>query len=339
MKYAILTTLCLTIGYLGSNAQSLNSFGNVDKLFQMYADDQSGGAADAKRYLEGYLSPALNGLGFGVSGGWFNSAAPHKPAGFDITTTLTLAVVPDADKAFSMANANTVDVNGDVPTVMGSEVPPVFTLKSDGTTTFEGLPGFGTRMEDAIGYAVIPTPMAQIGVGLPMNTEAKIRFIPRVDVDGLSMSMWGLGVMHDIKQYIPGIKLSPFDLSFFLGYTRLNLRNEFNTQNARDGEIIFGFNSWNYQAIVSKKLSVITFYAGIGASNTGLNLKINGEYDIDNDTSNGYELKDPIDIGLGAFGSRMTVGFRLKLAVITIHADYTLQKYDALSVGVGVSIR
>ena len=339
MKRIIVLALALGISVIGLNAQSLGSLGNVDKIFQMYADDQTGGADDASRYLEGYLGPALSGLGFGVSGGWYNTAAPHKPAGFDITTTLTLAVVPDTDKAFSMANANTVDTPNDVPTVMGSETPPVFTLKSDGVTTFDGLPGFGSRMEDAIGYAVVPTPMAQVGIGLPKNTEVKFRLIPKINVDGLSMNMWGLGVMHDIKQHIPGIKLAPFDLSVFVGYNRLHLVNDFETQNARNGQIDFGFNSFTYQAIISKKMSILTIYGGIGAANTTLNLQINGEYDIDDNPGNGYELEDPIDLDLGAFGGRFSAGFRIKLAVITIHADYTFQKYDALSVGLGVSIR
>ena len=35
----------------------------------------------------------------------------------------------------------------------------------------------------------------------------------------------------------------------------------------------------------------------------------------------------------------MTAGMRLKLAIFTLHADYTVQKYDVLTVGFGFSVR
>lgn len=340
MKRILLILLISSFYNLGFT-QSLGSLTSIDQIFQMYASDMEGGAADAKRYLEGYMAPAVNGLGFGASGGWYNSAETHKPGGFDITATVTMAVVPDVDRAFSMADANTVDVVGstDVPSLMGSDVAPEFALKSDPNTTFQGLGGFGTGMENAIGYVVVPTPMAQIGVGLPKNTEVKLRYIPKVNAKGLDLNMYGIGVMHNIKQYIPGVKLAPFDLSVFVGYNKMKLRTEFQSARTNNGELFFGFDSFNYQAIISKKMSILTVYAGIGASNTKLNLQVNGEVDIDQNTSNGYELQDPIDLDINTFGSKMSLGFRLKLAVITLHADYTLQKYNALTVGVGVSIR
>ena len=340
MKRILLSAL-LSIAMLQGQGQQLGNLGNVDEIFRMYANDQTGGASDAARYLQGYMRPALNGLGFGVTGGWFNSAKTHKPGGFDLTATVTLAVVPDADKAFSMANANTVDVVGgtEVPTIMGSDTPPSFALKPAGVPVFDGLPGFGTRLEDGIGFAVIPTPMVQAGIGLPKNIELKIRYIPKIDIDGLSMNMWGFGVLHDIKQYIPGLKLAPFELSAFVGFNKMQLVNEFNSNISRNGEINFGFNSFTYQAVISKEFSILTVYGAVGAANTKMNLKINGEFDIDDNTQNGYELLDPIDIDLPAFGGKFSLGFRLKLAILSIHADYTLQKYNAMTVGVGFTVR
>jgi hypothetical protein len=35
----------------------------------------------------------------------------------------------------------------------------------------------------------------------------------------------------------------------------------------------------------------------------------------------------------------MTAGFRLKLAILTLHTDYTLQKYSCLTVGLGFAVR
>jgi hypothetical protein len=38
-------------------------------------------------------------------------------------------------------------------------------------------------------------------------------------------------------------------------------------------------------------------------------------------------------------GLRANVGFRLKLAVVTIHVDYTRAQYNVLTTGLGISFR
>ena len=38
-------------------------------------------------------------------------------------------------------------------------------------------------------------------------------------------------------------------------------------------------------------------------------------------------------------GLRANIGIRIKLAVITIHADYTKANYNVVSTGLGVSFR
>ena len=38
-------------------------------------------------------------------------------------------------------------------------------------------------------------------------------------------------------------------------------------------------------------------------------------------------------------GLRANIGFRLKLAVVTIHVDYTRAQYNVLSTGLGISFR
>ena len=336
MRKAAIVCVLLSVGGM-TVAQD---FGNVGLLIEMYKEDASGGAIDAENYFQGFLEPAVNGIGFGVSGGWFNTAETHKVGGFDITATLTAAFVPDTDLTFRLDNANTVNVlspaDGNLPTILGSNEVPSMELKS-GSAPFDALPGLG--FGDDIGYNIVPTPMAQLGVGLPKGIELKIRFIPEVNQNDLAIKMFGVGVMTDIKQFIPGIKLAPFHLSGFIGYNRMNMSAGFDTNIARNGgEMIFGFNSLTFQAVVSKKLSILTVYSAIGTSNTGMNLKVNGEFDLDNDTSV-YELVNPIDMDFKAFGPKVSAGFRLKLAVVTLHVDYTLQKFNALTAGVGISIR
>ena len=69
-------------------------------------------------------------------------------------------------------------------------------------------------------------------------------------------------------------------------------------------------------------------------------MAVKGTYDINNDgdTEDSSE-RDPFAFDYSASGPRATAGLRLKLAILTLHGDYTFQKYNALSVGVGLSIR
>ena len=72
------------------------------------------------------------------------------------------------------------------------------------------------------GYKFTVSPTAQIGIGLPFGTELKIRYVPKLKVKEYGdISLFGLGLMHSITQYIPGSAMLPFDLSVFGGYTKL----------------------------------------------------------------------------------------------------------------------
>ena len=182
--------------------------------------------------------------------------------------------------------------------------------------------------------------MANLGIGLPKGTDLKLRFTPTIDVGGeSSFKVFGIGVMHDVKQWIPGIKMLPFDLSGFVGYTKVKLETYLDRQNNPDQRGLFEMNATTVQGVISKKFSVLTLYGGLGYNIAKSNLALKGSYDINEDGEVSSTEKDPLDFKFSGSGFRTTAGFRLKLAVLTIHADYTLQKYKCLTVGLGISVR
>jgi hypothetical protein len=192
----------------------------------------------------------------------------------------------------------------------------------------------------------MPVPVAHLAFGLPKGTDLKVRFVPSLDIgDNGKFSLWGVGVMHDIKQYIPGIKLVPFDLSGFVAHTQL--KSSYTTKVTEqevagsDQRSEFTVSATTIQVLASKKISVLTFYGGIGYNIARSNLAIKGTYDLDDSGTAGdasYEV-DPLDMTFAASGPRATAGMRIKLAVLTLHADYSFQKYKAFSAGIGISVR
>ena len=182
--------------------------------------------------------------------------------------------------------------------------------------------------------------MVQIGFGLPKGFELKMRFMPKTKLgDNGNVNLLGFGIMHDIKQYIPGIKNLPFDLSAFVGYTKLKLDVGLDSSKP-DQRAIFESSSTTIQGLISKKIAVLTVYGGLGYNIAKTTLAMKGNYEFENPAPAPPTIvKDPVNIDVAANGMRATAGLRLKLAVFTFHADYTLQKYKALTVGFGINVR
>ena len=64
----------------------------------------SGTTSDAGKLIPAYLKPYASAFGADLSGGWYNTAKPHKLLGFDLTFSLCTSVVPSSDKTFNLSN-------------------------------------------------------------------------------------------------------------------------------------------------------------------------------------------------------------------------------------------
>lgn len=303
-----------------------------------------GSQQDANILVSGYVSPALAVIGSGLNQGWYNTAKPHKVLGVDLTTTLSFMSVPSSDMTYFVDNTKLTNIervsggtpqSGNVPTVFGSSTAPTYRYKST-TNTFSGPGGAGLDDVPVVKNSV-PIPTLQLGVGLPKGFDLKIRLVPTTkfgDNSASSFNMFGIGVMHDVKQYFPGVKSLPFDLSAFVGYTNMKLNIVFDASHGQEGTLTS--NATTIQGVISKKVSVLTGYAGLGYNIANSTMDVKGKYDLSGTGT--YQ-----DMVLSSSGSgngfRATFGLRLKLAVFTFHGEYTLQKYNSLSLGFGISVR
>jgi hypothetical protein len=61
------------------------------------------GPVGGAKYLQAYISPFANAFGAGLNGDWYNTAKPHKLFGFDITTGISVGIVPTSAETFDVS--------------------------------------------------------------------------------------------------------------------------------------------------------------------------------------------------------------------------------------------
>jgi hypothetical protein len=339
---------------------NIKNYGQIEEVGNLIA----GGAEDAQTLLQPYITPAVNGFGAALSGGWFNTAKTHELGGFDITWTTSIAIVPQKYETFLIDNNALINLkladplNNETPTIAGEKISGPQMVYSVDTYTE---PAF--TMPEGLNTNYVPSPMLQAGIGLIKNTDLIVRYLPNIKYKGNEIGLWGLGGKHDLKQWIPGLKDVPaLQISLMYGYTRLHTQVDLDVDKSTIGASSLPgeeSNAWNDQfmnvlvqshtgnLLASFDLSVISVYGGLGFVVTKTNLKFEGEYPVvylDGSTPSVQALADPIDMEIkNQDGSitkpRFNAGVRLKLAFFTMHFDYSWANYSVVTGGLGISFR
>jgi hypothetical protein len=324
----------------------------------------AGGQHDAELLLEPYIAPAVNAFGAALGGGWYNNAEPHKLGGFDITFTSNIAIIPSKYEKFiiddtKLTTLKLADQAQNVtPTIAGSnnEGPQL-------VYNVEGFTGNAFVMPSGLNTNYVPTPMVQAGIGLIKGTEVMVRYMPNISSRGNEVGFWGIGGKHDLKQWIPGLKKVPaLQLSVMYGYTKLHALVNINikpddigagglpgsTSSTWDNqEMALITKSHTANLIVSGNFPVICVYGAIGFVSSKTNLQLNGDYPtlyLDGTVPSVQALVDPIDMVIkNQDGSvtkpRLNAGVRFKMAIVTIHFDYSWANYSVFTAGLGFSFR
>lgn len=320
-------------------------------------------AEDANLLTENYIRPGMKGLMYSMNGGWFTTAKTHKKLGFDITITANASFVPNEDLLFAFVPSDYSFLslpNGEtsLPTVMSENnngaIVDVSVPVGDGTfkvASFE-MPG---GIANDLPINAVPSPMVQVGVGLPFKTDVKLRIVPKLNFDNnLDASLFGLGLQHDLTQYLGPIDRLPLSISILAAYTTMDVNydvdsiNGLNEVTVTNGVAEFKLNTWTVQAIASLDFKIITFYGSLGYNNGSSSMKMKGDYNVTYDIQDGNGIviqsisetfKDPVNLEFEANGVRATIGARLNLAFFKIFADFTIQEYNTATAGIAFSFR
>lgn len=307
------------------------------------------GVSDANTLLESYMEPAFVGFGIGMNSGWYNTARPHKFLGFDLNVSLSMAKVPDSKQFFTFNNADYMNVrlsdpnDNQLPTLLGpnlgaDDLPELtFLDPNSGQELVRITAPTGLGIDEKLPLNAVPIPMIQLGVGLFKGTELKLRYIPEQSFDDGgeeqgSVKLFGIGVMHDIKSFLPADKLLPLDLSLFVGYTSLTSTVAVDAGAGQFAE--FDASAITAQIVASKKIAILTAFAGLGYAKSDIDFGLKGDYTTETQT-----YTDPIAFNYSNSGLRANVGVRLRLLIFNLSGEYAIQEYNTYTLGFGIGLR
>jgi hypothetical protein len=282
--------------------------------------------------------------------------------------------VPSGDKYYNPTKlgltANSISGNS-APSISGSSksLPTIAYTQTVGASTYTIA---SYKVPNGVGIGFVPSPMLQLSVGLIKETALSFRFVPTTKIGNeAQIGLWGIGIQHGLKQWIPVVSRIPFvNLTFQAGYTKLSSNvkmgikpSDLNAEDQTSPQVNWTssqkmdltVSNFTANIIASIDIPVITVYGGVGISSSKTDLNLLGYYPIPSsydiaagkgivNSSNLAAMKDPIKMHIGSNdGSltkpRLSAGLKLKLGPVHIHGDYTYAYYSIVSVGLGISIR
>ena len=312
----------------------LFSFQSKSQQIAMFEDD-------ASNFLEAYFSPIGESFGAGLNNGWYNTAKPHKLGGFDITLTINAVSVPNEMQHFDPNDIDNFSSNETIsPTMLGAGEGATIIYDNPNSNPVE----FTMPDQGILKKSLIPVPMINAGIGLIKKTEIDIRYLPTYNFDmGFvgkgSVGLWGVGVKHDVLQWIPIIgDAIPIDFSIQAGHTQFN--TSFLVEDPVDQDVSLDINATTINLIASKKLLMLTAYAGIGYNSSVTTFNSKSSFEVGSST-NSITMSDvPLEMKFASQNEmRTNIGLRFNMTVIALQANHTFSKYPVTTIGVGVSLR
>ncbi|XCF06042.1 DUF6588 family protein [Tamlana crocina] len=321
---------------------------DIDALFAF-------GVENAERFTDDYLKPGTKGLMHSMNANWFNTADAKPLGGFEISIVANAATVQDENKSFMMdldlyetedftvefADNSSLRTRA-VASVLGENDPDIdLIIRDNDNPVLTEQITLPTGIGDASAN-LLPTAFIQGAIGLSQGIELKARFVPKVDTDDVTLSMYGAGLQFEMTKWLPADKYMPVAVSGLVAYTHLNGSYNITESSGIDGEnqrVESNTNTMLFQLVASTKLPVINFYGGLGYIKGKSESDVLGTYTVTGGPFVTRTYEDPFSVSSEVSSVRGTAGLKLKLGFFRLNAEYHLSEFNAFSVGINFGFR
>lgn len=304
--------------------------------------------------VSNYVSPIFNGFAADLNSAFYHSADLHGVLGFDVGMKLGFALITDVDKKYDFITPDFININNGavqlhagvdydavvpgVPTAVGDKntkyyvhmkETPSNTLMYQAYTAAHNGSNNLFQIPNGFDLTAVPLIMPQVAIGLPFGLEVMVRFIPTISAtDAGKFNYMGFGLRYSVDQWIP---MFPLDLSVHFMTQKMNFKS-------KDDKDIFKATGIAYGLEVSKKLLFLTVYGGLQLEKATFTLsQIEGNFITPDNTKTPFTIPEMTFEGRNK--SRATLGVRLLLLIVNVHAEYSFAKTPVAAIGVGISFR
>ena len=232
---------------------------------------------------DNFAAPAAEAAAIQSSAGWFSSAADLGKWKVELSLHGNALFVPGSKqtKLASNADFNILNFQGGsnalLPTVFGGDSDAVFEGKYLGQDfEFDAIDGLNKK--------VIIHPFPQVTVGLPYGTEVALRYVPRVTIDDVGVSTYGIGLKHNFAQYFKYSRPDDFQIAAVFTYSNINMDYEYAPIkiSASVGNVL-ELNSidvdadlWLLQALASKLYGNFEVFGAMGVTSSNFDYSMGG---------------------------------------------------------------
>jgi hypothetical protein len=306
--------------------------------------------------VQNYVTPIFNGWATDLNSGIYHSADLHGVLGFDVGLKFGIALITNEDKKYDFLTPDYININSGtdtlfagidydaavpgVPTAVGdkdtkyyvrlirSATDPVKQAMYDSWVTTHGSNNL-FQIPNGFNLPIVPLFMPQAALGLPFGLEVIIRFIPTISAgDAGKFNYMGFGIRYDLDQHIP---MCPVDIAVHFMTQKMNFKS-------KSDKDVFEATGTAFGAEISKKILLLTLYGGFQIEKSSFKLaSIDGKFVALDGTETLFTIPETTYEGKNK--SRLTLGARLLLGVVNIHADYNIAKSPVITAGIGVSFR
>ncbi len=289
-----------------------------------------------------YLTPLSKMMDNNIRSGWYKTAKAHRFLGFDVGLSLSIVNSPSNKRGYYINQIKDFnqyyrikDGSYSVAANIAGETisHPIIKNKDNGREI---------ELPKGEGLEKLSLPVIAAGIGLPYNTEIRIKLTPNFNVEEVgSVMQYGIGIKHSIKEYLPGLEDIPaLSVSVFGAYSILSNKidldypSSLNTSQSLEGIT----NGYSGRILAGVDVPYLSAFIGIGYGSSTIEYALKGDYYI-GDLTNEQDEKDPLKVTYEYSKVEVDIGLKLKLGFVEFSAAYTPGEYSTFNVGAGLNIR